>query len=181
MTREAKPGRRTFRWRLPVSALVLAFAAGGVHADPSEAAAEQGDDDQQAAPAAATSLDERLDALLAETLSADEYRETRRCLRRNAYRHVEVLNDEYLLFSKGNDYWVNKLGRQCPILRYNDLPVFVQKGTNSVCERDPFYPSNSMDLNMGLSGGRAMGAQGICYLGLFQQITAEQAVLLRDG
>jgi len=124
-------------------------------------------------------LDARLDSLLAETLSADEYRETRSCLARTAYRKIEVLNEEYVLFSKGEEHWINKLRRRCPSLRFNDLPVFVQKGTTRLCESDPFYPTNSMDLNMTLSGGRAMGYQGICYLGDFEQISAEQAALIR--
>jgi len=124
-------------------------------------------------------LDARLDELLAETLPADEYRETRSCLARTAYRKIEVLNEEYVLFSKGEEHWINKLRRRCPSLRFNDLPVFVQKGTTRLCESDPFYPTNSMDLNMTLSGGRAMGYQGICYLGDFEQISAEQAALIR--
>lgn len=124
-------------------------------------------------------LDARLDALLAETLAADEYRETKSCLSRTAYRKVEILNEEYVLFSKGEEHWINKLRRRCPSLRFNDLPVFVQKGTSRVCENDPFYPTNSLDLSMTLSGGRAMGYQGICYLGDFEQISAEQAALIR--
>lgn len=126
-------------------------------------------------------LDARLDALLAQTLPADEYRKTRSCLSRTAYRNVEVLNEEYVLFSKGEEHWINKLRRRCPSLRFNDLPVFVQKGSSSLCESDPFYPTNSMDLNMTLSGSRAMGSQGICYLGDFEQISAEQAALIRGS
>ncbi len=126
-------------------------------------------------------LDARLDALLAEALAADEYRQSRRCLSRTAYRKIEVLNEEYVLFSKGEDHWINRLRRRCPSLKFNHLPVFVQKGTSTLCESDPFYPTNTMDLNMSLSGSRSMGMQGICYLGDFEQISAEQAALIRGS
>ena len=126
-------------------------------------------------------LDERLDALLSEVLSAEEYRETRRCLSRHAYRRVEVLNEEYLLFSKGNNHWLNRLKRPCPSLRFNDLPVFEQRGTSSLCESSIFYPTNSLDIDRGFdTSGRPLITHGTCYLGTFEKITAEQAALLRE-
>ncbi|MGE0622268.1 MAG: hypothetical protein AB7I04_03115 [Pseudomonadales bacterium] len=149
-------------------------SAGGVAAGASAAASPK-----KKRRASRKELDARLDTLLAQTLSADEYRETRDCLSRNAYRKIEVLNEEYVLFSKGEEHWINKLRRRCPSLKFNDLPVFVQRGTSSLCENDPFYPTNSMDLNVTLSGGPVMGYQGICYLGDFEQISAEQAALIR--
>lgn len=124
-------------------------------------------------------LDERLDALLSE-VSVYEEGEPQRCLNTRAYRTVKVLNTEYLLFSRGSRYWLNKLKRDCPSLKFNDLPVFESRGSSSLCENDPFYPSNSMDIQRGLSGGRPVAMQGTCYLGSFQPISAEQAALLSE-
>ena len=126
-------------------------------------------------------LDERLDALLSEVLSAEEYRETRRCLSRHAYRRVEVLNEEYLLFSKGNNHWLNRLKRPCPSLKFDDVPVFEQRGTSSLCESSIFYPTNTLDLDRGFdTAGRPLITRGTCYLGTFEKITVEQAALLRE-
>lgn len=164
-------------WRLLAVCAVLALMPGTAAADASDGDPSASDPGK----AQEVSLDDRLNALLSEAVAAEEYRHTRKCLSRNAYRKIKVLNEDYMLFSKGEEYWINKLRRRCPSLKFNDLPVFVQKGTSSLCESDPFYPTNSMDLSMSLSGGRAFGAQGICYLGDFEQISAEQAALLRDG
>ncbi len=154
--------------------------AGEGAADPQEQA-EGGEDEEARGEAAEPSLDDRLDALLAEVMAEDAYRETRRCLSRHAYRRVEVLNEEYLLFSKGSTHWLNKLKRSCRTLRFNDLPIFQQRGTSSLCEGDIFYPTNSLDVQRGLdSAGRPLVTHGTCYLGIFEQITAEQAALLRE-
>lgn len=125
-------------------------------------------------------LDERLDALLSE-VSDYEDREPQRCLNLRSYRSVKVLNTEYLLFSRGSSkYWLNKLKRDCPSLRFNDLPVFESRGVSSLCENDPFYPSNSMDLQRGMTGGRPTAMHGICHLGSFEVISPEQAALLLE-
>ncbi len=143
-------------------------------------APESGDEQrEESEKSEGPTLDERLDALLSE-VSAYEGREPQRCLSTRTYRTVKVLNTEYLLFSRGSKHWLNKLKRDCPALRHNDLPVFETRGTSSLCESDPFYPSNSMDLQLGLSGGRPAAIHGICYLGTFESISAEQAALLTE-
>ncbi len=134
---------------------------------------------EQSKDAEGPTLDERLDALLSE-VSAYEGHESKRCLSTRAYRTVKVLNTEYLLFSRGSNHWLNKLKRDCPSLRYNDLPIFESRGSSSLCENDPFYPSNSMDLQHGMSGGRPVAMHGTCFLGSFEAITAEQAALLTE-
>lgn len=133
-----------------------------------------------ASPATEPTLDERLDALLRET-SEDEYREASRCLNVRSYRRVSVLSPSYLLFFKGDSYWLNKLKRPCPALKWNPLPVFQARGTSSHCENDIFYATSSMDLQQGMDPtGRPRGSYGLCYLGTFEQITPEQAVLLKE-
>lgn len=136
--------------------------------------------DKQADEQKEPTLDERLDALLSET-EENEYRETRRCLNTRSYRRVEVLNTEYLLFYKGDRYWLNKLKRPCQSLKWNNLPVFEARGVSSHCQNDVFYATNSMDLQQGIDAtGRPRGTYGICYLGAFEQISVEQAALLKE-
>ena len=139
---------------------------------------ETGTADAEASAADEPTIDERLDALMNE-VSTYESREITRCLNPRTYRSVKVLNTDYLLFSRGERFWLNRLKRSCPTLKYNDLPVFESRGTSSLCEGDPFYPTNSMDLQMGLdSTGRPRAMYGTCYLGSFETISAEQAALL---
>ncbi len=154
--------------------------AGSGDNDPEGAPEEANADADSDADAARASIDERLDALLKEALPEDEYREERRCLTQRSYRSVEVLSTEYLLFYKNNTYWINRLSRPCPMLKFDDVPVFQHRGTTSLCERDAFYPTNRMDLGRGFdASGRPLISSGVCFLGTFEEINPEQAALLR--
>jgi len=164
--------------QLLLPALLLAAPA-GLLAESQPAEPEVDDKPESEAPAEGPTLDERLDALLSE-VSAYEDREPQRCLSTRSYRTVKVMNTDYLLFSRGSKYWLNKLKRSCQSLKFNDLPVFESRGTSSLCENDPFYPSNSMDLQRGMSGGRPVAMHGVCFLGSFEAISAEQAALLME-
>jgi hypothetical protein len=146
-----------------------------VHADMDE---EKDRGKNDAAAASEPTIDERLDALMSE-VSTYEDREVVRCLNLRSYRKVKTLNTDYLLFSRGSVFWLNKLKRTCHSLKFNDLPIFESRGVSRLCEGDPFYPTNSMDLQMGLdASGRPRAIHGTCYLGSFESITAEQAALL---
>lgn len=150
-----------------------------------ESAPEQEQEQEQEAEAEEAarepSLDERLDALLQETVSADEYRETANCLRQQDYRSVDILNQEYLLFRKGSTYWLNRLRHRCVSLHRTMLLTFEKRGTTRICAGDPFYVSDRLDFDRGFSPtGRPLASHGTCFLGTFESITAEQAVLLRD-
>ena len=160
----------------PAAAATGSGMAGGTNDE-----GEENDKNEEGEQPEGPTLDERLDALLSE-VSAYEGREPQRCLSIRAYRNVKVLNAEYLLFSRGGSrYWLNKLKRPCQPLKFNDLPVFETKGTSSLCENDPFYPSNSMDLQRGLDGGRPVAMHGTCFLGSFEAISPEQAALLVEA
>ena len=139
----------------------------------------EGAEPKEEKPEEGPTLEERLDALLSE-VSEYEGREPQRCLSTRTYRTVKVLNPDYLLFSRGSKHWLNKLKNTCQPLKFNDLPVFETRGTSSLCENDPFYPSNSMDLQRGLDGGRPVAMHGVCFLGAFEAISAEQAALLTE-
>ena len=165
--------------RIPEGLLLVTLLLSPIYGN-AEAAAEA-DGEREAgtgAPSEGPTLEERLDALLSE-VSAYEDREPQRCLNTRTYRSVKVLNTEYLLFSRGkNKYWLNKLKQPCPPLQFHDVPVFEQKGTSSLCENDPFYPTNSMDLSSGLNAGRPVVRYGTCFLGKFEEISPEQVALL---
>ncbi len=167
--------------------LLLALPAGLQAESGTPSGSNGGDASEQTEEPAATdngndeqTLDERLDALLSE-VSTYEGGDPQRCLNSRAYRTVKVLNTEYLLFSRGDKYWLNKLKRDCPSLKYNDLPVFESRGTSSICQNDPFYPTNSMDIQLGLSGGRPVAMHGTCFLGKFEPIDVAQAALLTEA
>jgi hypothetical protein len=162
-------------WLALLLLLTLPALALGAEQEVPETEEESSETEEAEGP----TLDERLDALLAE-VSAYENRDPQRCLNTRSYRTVKVLNTEYLLFSRGNKYWLNKLKRDCPALKFNDLPVFESRGSSSLCVNDPFYPSNRMDLQYGLSGSRPTVFYGTCHLGDFEPITAEQAALLTE-
>ena len=162
---------------LLVALLMAASAVSLAQSQPSEP--ESDDSPESEEPSEGPTLEERLDALLSE-VSAYEDRQPQRCLSTRAYRTVKVLNTDYLLFSRGSKHWLNKLKRSCQSLKFNDLPVFESRGSSSLCENDPFYPSNSMDLQRGLSGGRPVAMHGVCFLGSFEAINAEQAALLTE-
>jgi len=167
----------TIRGVLLLTVLLAASVGSVAQSQPEEPAADEGPESE--APEAGPTLDERLDALLSE-VSAYEEHEPQRCLNSRSYRTVKVLNDDYLLFSKGNKHWLNKLKRTCRSLKFNDLPIFESRGSSSLCQNDPFYPSNSMDVQRGLSGGRPTAMHGICFLGSFEEISAEQVALLTE-
>lgn len=141
-------------------------------ADEEEAEAESNDE---------PSLEERLDAILAETLAADEYRESRRCLPRQEYRSVEILNQDYLLFRRSNTYWLNRLRQRCIALRRDMVLSFNPRGTSSTCEGDQVYVVSRLDLDRGFTpSGVPIASRGTCFLGPFEAITVEQAALIRE-
>jgi hypothetical protein len=126
-------------------------------------------------------VEERLDALLAETISREDYGETRRCLSRHEYRSVEILNNEYLLFRKSDRYWLNKLKMRCSRLAHNMILTFNPRGSSNTCANDHVWITDRFDLQRGFTpSGMPVASQGSCILGSFEEIAPEQAVLLRD-
>ena len=136
-------------------------------------------DDATPAEPPPPTLDEKLDALLGETLAADEYAETRHCLHRTAYRRVEIINKEYLLFSKRGTYYLNRLKRECPGLRRNLVLTFTST-MNSVCRSDIVYASDRFDANRGFGlNGIPRAYRASCHLGEFELIAEEHALALK--
>lgn len=153
---------------------ILLAVCGGVYAGEAE-------DNEAEVTAEPVSVDERLDAILAETSSEDEYRESRRCLTRHDYRSVDILSQEYLLFRKGSEFWLNKLKRRCVNLRHDSVLTFSPRGTSSMCEGEQIWVTDRFDLNRGFTAtGIPVAPQGTCVLGEFEAISADQAALLRD-
>lgn len=187
MDRTAIPLKLALQTAAPVFLAGLLVAApalaeqGTPTADPDPQVVQEAAQQAEQTSAKKPTLDERLDALLAETLPADEYRETKRCLSRYQYRKIDILSQDYLLFSKNDEYWLNKLKNRCPGLRYDAILTTTPKGTSSLCQGDPVYATSRMDLDRGFdAGGRPLGYQGMCILGEYQSISAEQVALLRE-
>ena len=153
----------------------LGWAAAPVHAGESDASDPEADSQDPAE----LSLDERLDQLLSEVHTRDEYGESKRCLHRSEYRSVDILNKEYLLFFKRDTYWLNKLRLPCASLRPSYVLTF-RNSMSSICSGEPVYISDRYDLDRGFDAmGRPMLTRGTCTLGEFEAIGAEQAVLIR--
>jgi hypothetical protein len=126
------------------------------------------------------SFEERLDALLAETLSPEEYRETTNCLYRAKYRYIDVISEDYILFSRRNEFWLNKLKRKCRGVNNRLVITTVNKGVNSACRGDLVYASTRFDLDLGFThGGTPVSPRAICVLGEFEQIGEQQAEALK--
>ena len=130
-------------------------------------------------PVAPPTRDEKLDALLGETLAAEEYGESKHCLHRSAYRRVEIINKEFLLFSKRGTYYLNRLKRECPGLRRNLVLTFTST-MNSVCRSDIVYASDRFDANRGFGlNGIPKAYRASCHLGEFELIAEEHALALK--
>lgn len=126
-------------------------------------------------------LNRQLDALLAENLSESDYQESFNCIYRNKFRHVSALGDSYLIFSKGDAYWVNRLRNRCLLLNHRMLFTFVSH-TQSVCAGDSVYLSDRADLDRGFdASGRPAVMLGSCVLGEFEAISEAQALALREA
>ncbi len=124
-------------------------------------------------------MDEKLDALLGETLAGDEYGEFKHCLRRSAYRRVEIINQEFLLFSKRGTYYLNRLKRKCPGLRRNLVLTFTST-MNSACRNDIVYASDGFEASRGHnSNGIPRAYRASCHLGEFELIAEEHALALK--
>ncbi len=163
--------------RLIGSAIICLLAGYALAQAPEPAAPETSEPVSE--PAAPPTLDEKLDALLGETLAAEEYAETRHCLHRTAYRRVEIINKEYLLFSKRGTYYLNRLKRECPGLRRNLILTFTST-MNSVCRSDIVYASDRFDANRGFGlNGIPKSYRASCHLGEFELIAEEHALALR--
>ena len=93
------------------------------------------------------------------------------CLQRDAYRDVEVVNPEVLLFHGRDDrVWLNRLRQSCPGLRLDHTLAFDMRH-GRLCHLDTVS-------GVDMLGGRYMpGAR--CSLGKFDPVSPEQADLLK--
>ena len=175
-------------WALLAPAVVFARAepesrdAVAATAD-AEPAPDPGADgqDSEATPDGAeeASLEERLDALLAEGAEAEVYGEKEMCLYRRKFRDIDVVSEDILIFSRGKQYWINQLKRSCLGLRRRMVIHTVTHGVNSLCNNDMVYANNPIDLNQGFtSSGRPLMVRAQCVLGTFQSIPAPYAQAL---
>ena len=95
-----------------------------------------------------------------------------RCIGRRLYRNSWIIDRTTLLFSGRRDqYWVNTLRRPClrDVFR-RQVKNFISRSSMHLCERDEVEF---------LDPGGLIQTGPRCRLGRFQEITADQAQLLR--
>ncbi len=115
--------------------------------------------------------EERLQALLAETLPESDYRELTRCLSTHLYSNIEVLSDRYLIFKGRRDrVWINRLRQRCVGLNGRHILQFQLSG-RKVCDMDRV---NAIDRSFG-------GVLASCSLGQFEKIDELQAAALKEA
>ena len=103
--------------------------------------------------------------ILSQPLAAEEYAVEERCLSTRYYDHVDVLDDQHVLFKgSGDKLWLNKLRNRCVGLRRNDVLQFRMRDSR-VCDLDTFEAVSSF-----MWGIRS----GTCSLGTFTPVTPEQ-------
>jgi hypothetical protein len=125
-----------------------------------------------ATPPSTGNLDSDIAMILDNTLPETAYSEKRRCLTRNAYRSVEVIDTGHLLFwGSGGRVWLNQLRPPCIGLARDQILKFQMNGP-SLCELDRFEGFERY--------GQAGGIIAICGLQRFEVISQEQAKQLRD-
>lgn len=108
---------------------------------------------------------ETIEDILSKPLAADEYAEEQRCLSSYAYRNVDVIDEEHVVFrGNGDKLWINKLRQRCIGLRDNDILSFEMRGPR-VCDLDTFEAISPSLYSI-------PGAK--CSLGKFQPVTPEQ-------
>ena len=97
---------------------------------------------------------------------------TTRCIGRRSYRNARIIDESTLLFSGRRDqYWVNTLRRPClrDVFR-RQVMNFISRSSMHICERDEVEF---------LDPGGFIQTGPRCRLGRFQEISTEQAQLLR--
>ena len=98
--------------------------------------------------------------------------ETTRCIGRRLYRNSWIIDRTTMLFSGRRDqYWVNTLRRPClrDVFR-RQVMNFISRSSMHLCERDEVEF---------LDPGGLVQTGPRCRLGRFQEISADQAQLLR--
>jgi len=158
MTGASRQGK-TKMYRTLVSGVVVVVALTGC------AASGPG---EQELEAQAQHKQEALEDILNTPLTAEDYGgKGERCLSTHAYRSVDILDDQHMLFrGSGGKLWLNRLRHRCLGLRPNDILRFELR-SNRVCELDTFQSYDSFGLASRFSGN--------CTLGAFQPVTPEQA------
>ena len=98
--------------------------------------------------------------------------ETRRCIRTQQIRRMEMVGNHTLLFHmQGGDVWRNRLARACPgVTRFSKFMYESRSG--QLCQLDTVYELR--DEGFGYRRGAA------CPLGEFDLLTEEQAEIIRE-
>lgn len=161
------------------ASLTASLAAEEIPAEPEESASEAAAEpdvapgsEQDSKAAADAALEARVREILDTPM--EEAVKPERCLSVHAYRRVEILDNQRLVFhGRGGDAWLNQLARPCVGLR-PDYTLTFEIRHNSVCAMDTFRAVSS-----------AMGAMTplgpTCFLSDFEPITEAQVTLLKEA
>jgi hypothetical protein len=153
------------RWVQRLSCMAL-LAAAVLLAGCAASEAEQ--QEQRAREAA---KQESIQDILNQPLADADYTDEERCLSTYAYRSVEVLDDQHVLFKgSGGRMWLNTLRQRCVALRSDDALRFDLRDSR-VCDMDSFQ---SVDF-----AGYGSRTSANCTLGKFSAVTAEQVEAIR--
>ena len=112
--------------------------------------------------------------ILASAPQPEDYSDPVNCLHRDAYRDVDVINRELLVFhGRRGKVWLNRLRNACVGLRREDALAFEMRD-NRLCDLDTFSAIDTF-------GGPFERTSARCSLGKFEPISPEQADLLKEG
>ena len=145
-----------------VAALVL-VAAGGCA---STKQTQQGPAEKQA----------RVEAILTQTSETADYMESERCLNANQYRHIQILDNQHIVFEgRRGQYWLNRLPMRCPGLRRGST-IAIERATtiSSLCRLDSIAVYDWLGSPWYRRWPLPWGSGPKCALGEFQPITELQ-------
>ena len=145
-----------------IAALILLVSGGCASTEQ----AQQNRDDKQAS----------VEAILTEASERADYVETERCLNANQYRHIQILDNQHIVFEgRRGQYWLNRLPMRCPSLRRGST-IAIERVTaiSSLCKLDSIAVYDWFDSPWYRRWPLPWGSGPKCSLGEFQPITELQ-------
>ena len=152
-----------------IVALVLATTGGCA----STQQTQESSDDKQA----------RVETILAESSERADYVEPERCLNANQYRHIQILDDQHIVFEgRRGQYWLNSLPMRCPGLRRGSTIAIERVSTiSSLCKLDSIAVYDWFDWPWYRRWPVPWGSGPKCPLGEFQPITELQLGAIKSA
>ncbi len=113
---------------------------------------------------------EDIETILSKPMAPGEYTPMDRCLTKQQFDIVRVLDEQTMVFiGRGDQIWLNRLTRRCVGLNDRDV-LFLDARDRHACYQDQFATVDKFDLST---------QKSTCILGMFQEISAEQLVAVK--